>query len=57
MTPSLPPARQNQLFGDDILLAIHSAKTSSIGEGDYKVFAFTTGGTFAVDDPRRASCV
>ncbi len=51
VTPALPPAQQNQLFGDDILLTVHSAKTSSIGEGDYKVFEFTTGGTFAVDDP------
>ena len=51
VTPTLPPAEQNQLFGDDILLAVHSAKTSAIGEGDYKVFAFTTGNTFVVDDP------
>jgi hypothetical protein len=49
--PTLPPAQQNQLFGDDILLAIHSAKTSEVGEGDYKQFAFTTGGTFVIDDP------
>jgi len=51
VTPVLPPAEQNQLFGDDILLAVHSSKTSSIGEGDYKVFEFTTGGTFVVPDP------
>jgi hypothetical protein len=51
VTPVLPPTEQNQLFGDDILLAVHSAKTSAIGEGDYKVFAFTTGNTFVVDDP------
>jgi subtilisin family serine protease len=50
-TPALPPAQQNRLFGDDILLAIHSAKTSEIGEGDYQHFAFTTGGTFVVDSP------
>ena len=31
----LPPARQNPLFGDDLVLAIHSAKTSKIDEGDY----------------------
>ena len=48
---ALPPAQQNQLFGDDILLAIHSPKTSAIGEGDYKQFAFTTGGTFVIDNP------
>src|SRR5262249_29144716 len=51
VTPALPPDQQNQLFGDDILLTVHSAKTSEIGEGDYKVFEFTFGGTFTVDDP------
>jgi serine protease AprX len=51
VTPVLPPDEQNQLFGDDILLAVHSAKTSAIGEGDYKVLTFTTGNTFVVDDP------
>ena len=52
VTPALPPAEQNQLFGDDILLTIHSAKTSAIGEGDYKVFTFSpTGGTFVVNNP------
>ncbi|MBI2928444.1 MAG: S8 family serine peptidase [Verrucomicrobia bacterium] len=46
---------QNQLFGDDILLAIHSAKTSAIGEGDYAEFPppfpFVTSGTFVVNNP------
>ena len=51
VSPSLPPAQQNQLFGDDVLLSVHSAKTSAIGEGDYKVFEFTKGGTFVVNDP------
>lgn len=51
VTPALPPAQQNQLFGDDVLLAVHTAKVSSIGEGDYAVFEFTTGGTFAIDEP------
>jgi subtilisin family serine protease len=49
--PSLPPAQQNQLFGDDILLAVHSAKTSAIGEGDYKYFNFTLGGAVVVNNP------
>jgi len=53
VTPALPPPQQNQLFGDDILLAVHSAKTSSIGEGDYPVFAFTLGGTFVINNPER----
>jgi subtilisin family serine protease len=48
---SLPPAQQNQLFGDDILLGVHSAKTSAIGEGDYKQLVFTLGGTFVVNNP------
>jgi subtilisin family serine protease len=51
VTPANPPSGQNQLFGDDILIAIHSAKTSSIGEGDYKTFSFSSGGTFTVNDP------
>jgi subtilisin family serine protease len=51
VAPALPPAEQNQLFGDDILLSVHTAKTSAIGEGDYPVFAFSTGGTFAVNNP------
>jgi hypothetical protein len=52
--PALPSSRQNQLFGDDILLAIHSAKTSSIGEaGDYPVYQFTRGGTFVINNPEQ----
>lgn len=52
VSPSLPPDQQNQLFGDDVLLAIHTGKTSSIGEaGDYPYFAFTSGGTFVVNNP------
>jgi subtilisin family serine protease len=47
-----PGAAENVLFGDDIFLNVHSAKTSSIGEGDYVVGPlFTTGGTFVVNDP------
>jgi subtilisin family serine protease len=51
VTPALPPSQQNQLFGDDVLLAIHTAKTSAIGEGDYPYFTFTKGGTFVVNNP------
>jgi hypothetical protein len=51
VTPTLPPPQRNVFFGDDILLAIHSAKTSAIGEGDYFVQAFTTGGSFPIDNP------
>jgi len=50
--PALPPAEQNQLFGDDILLFIHSAKTSAIHEiGDYEASAYTLGGTFVILNP------
>jgi hypothetical protein len=42
---------QNSFFGDDIFLKIHSAKTSAIGEGDYKVSSYTVGGTFTIEDP------
>jgi subtilisin family serine protease len=49
---ALPPAQQNQLFGDDILLSMHTAKTSDLGDGgDYRMFVFTTGGTFVVNNP------
>jgi subtilisin family serine protease len=52
VTPALPPAQQNQLFGDDVLFTVHSAKTSSIGEGDYLAFAFIgSGQSFTFDNP------
>lgn len=37
ITPENPPAGQNAFFGDDMILSVHSAKTSAIGEGDYLV--------------------
>jgi hypothetical protein len=47
-----PGATQNPLFGDDLTLTVHSAKTSAIGaSGDYKVYTFTTGGTFTIANP------
>lgn len=51
VTPALPPAQQNQLFGDDILLTIHPAKTSDAGPDAYSLITLTSGGTFAVNDP------
>jgi serine protease AprX len=51
VTPSLPPGEQNVFFGDDILLTIHSAKTSGIGaDGDYLVYTFTTGGGWLLEN-------
>ena len=47
----VPGSQENLLFGDDILLTVHSAKTSAIGEGDYKVFEFTRGGSFVIPNP------
>ena len=47
-----PGPVQNVFFGDDILFAVHSAKTSALGEGDYVVPpSFTLGGTFVIADP------
>ena len=52
VTPALPPGQQNQLFGDDILLAVHSSKTSEVGDGgDYKFMGFTSGTTFTLNNP------
>ncbi len=33
--PNAPASEQNPLFGDDLVLAIHSAKTSKFGNGNY----------------------
>ena len=50
----VPGPTQNALFGDDIILSVHSAKTSAIGaEGDYPVFALSTGGTFTIPAPEQ----
>ena len=50
--PKLPPEFQNQLFGDDMILSVHSAKTSAFGDGDYQMFNFFNGpGSFRVDNP------
>jgi subtilisin family serine protease len=47
VTPALPPAGQNQLFGDDAILAVHQAKTSSTGDSSdpasYPVYGFVNG--------------
>ena len=47
-----PGEEQNVLFGDDVILSVHTAKTSAIGSsGDYPVFAVTTGGTWTIPNP------
>ncbi|MBZ5721420.1 MAG: S8 family serine peptidase [Acidobacteriia bacterium] len=50
--PELPPDQQNQLFGDDLILAVHQAKTSAHGEGDYPINTFVNApGSFSIDGP------
>ncbi|HZQ67941.1 MAG TPA: S8 family serine peptidase [Terriglobales bacterium] len=52
VTPQLPPDKQNQLFGDDIFFAVHQAKTSAHGEGDYPVATFANApALFTIDGP------
>jgi hypothetical protein len=52
ITPELPAAQQNALFGDDIQFAVHSAKTSAIGEGDYLAYTFVNADeTFVFENP------
>jgi hypothetical protein len=46
-----PGPVENVFFGNDILFAIHSAKTHPGGNGDYEVVTFSTGGTFLVPNP------
>ena len=51
LVPTLPPAEQNQLFGDDLELAIHSAQTSG---DDYEVApTFINGNkTYVIERPQ-----
>lgn len=50
VTPKLPPQLQNQLFGDDVIFSVHSAKTSAFGQGDYRSFDFVNGPYFYHSD-------
>jgi serine protease AprX len=53
----VPGATQNPLFGDDILLTVHGAKTSysliypSFRFSFYQFYEFTRSGTFVINDP------
>jgi len=54
VTPSQPPTGQNGLFGDDMMLWVHSPKTGRVtspfgAAGDYLLSTYTRGGTYAVD--------
>ncbi|HXH29044.1 MAG TPA: S8 family serine peptidase, partial [Candidatus Polarisedimenticolia bacterium] len=51
-TAELPEDEQNQLFGDDILLTVHSAKTSRQPQNTgYLIYTFTRGGSAVLDRP------
>ncbi|HEY7723918.1 MAG TPA: S8 family serine peptidase, partial [Anaeromyxobacteraceae bacterium] len=47
VTPANPPASQNQLFGDDVIVAVHQGKTSETGDtsdpDSYPAFGFANG--------------
>jgi hypothetical protein len=47
----VPGPVQNELFGDDILFSVHSAKTHVAGQGDYYIYAFTSGGSATIPNP------
>jgi hypothetical protein len=52
VTPKLPPASQNQLFGDDVLFAVHTAKTSEFRSDVYAELNFFNGPTtVTISDP------
>jgi len=56
VTPELPVALQNQLFGDDLLLLVHSAKATRMDgagsdDGDYLFVTYSRDGTYTVDLP------
>jgi hypothetical protein len=52
VVPKLPPDQQNQLFGDDLILAVHQAKTSAFGEGDYPINDFFNApASLSIDNP------
>lgn len=57
VTPKCMPEKQNQIFGDDVILAAHQSElTAAQGddsvEGDYPVFEFVHApGTFSINHP------
>ncbi len=52
VTPNSPPDQQNQVFGDDLIFAVHQGKTSAFGEGDYPIHDFFSApATFTIDYP------
>lgn len=52
LTPELPPEAQNQIWGDDLLLAVADAPTSHT-QDTYRVYDFVTGdASFVIDDPQ-----
>jgi Subtilase family len=51
VTPELPPASQNQLFGDDLFVQATDAPTS-FAETPLLIDAFTTGASFPINNPQ-----
>jgi subtilisin family serine protease len=51
VTPELPPASQNQLFGDDLFVQAVDAPTS-FAETPLLIDAFTIGGSFPINNPQ-----
>lgn len=55
VVPELPIGQQNQIAGDDLLLMVHSPKTSNVegrfygGDGDYLLVTFSEGGSYTVE--------
>ncbi len=52
VTPELPPASQNQLFGDDIFIQATDAPTSFAEPLITFANGFTLGGTFPINNPQ-----
>ncbi|HKQ97250.1 MAG TPA: S8 family serine peptidase, partial [Candidatus Polarisedimenticolia bacterium] len=56
IVPELPVALQNQYFGDQAVLVVHSVKTTKFdgplgGDGDYLLGVFTLDGSYTVEVP------
>jgi hypothetical protein len=47
----VPGGVENQLFGDDLFVTIHSAKTHQDGPQEYLVYGFSSGNTWLFEDP------
>jgi hypothetical protein len=48
---TLPGPVENEIFGDDLVFAVHESKTHVAGSGDYLAFNFTRDNVFVFLDP------